>query len=698
MGKKSIEQSSSGSSSDDGSKSVISKAESQPPSEAALPSELSDTKPSVKKKKSAEKDSKKAVSQKSKSKSSDKKSKSKQKKSESKKSKSKNKQSVSKSKTKSDSKRKSASKHSKPKVPQDQKSSKGSFSSSQKLSAQSSEDGYKIKAKPETKEPKGSNKDAKVSKHSGGSSKKSSSKHSKHSSKGSKGSKVIDPASLCTMTSKEVELVSKNVRKVMETKGANVVTSEAAMEASGYTVEGPKIFSSDYSTVLRAKKGTGKSLVVKVINLAECSPRSRSTLLKDSVRIMRYISGAGSRTHEPLASVFVPVEDIFNVAGMRLFIFMATCDSNKSLYDMVKANQSLTPADIRTYFKSVATGVHQLQQIGVAHRAIKLQHILFDSVGNAKLVGWGKSVFYFDSPKNRIQLQRKERRVRRNYHLPPEAFMDSYNPAKADIWSLGVALVAMATKRYPFNCRDKKTKFSSQWREFIKNHELNTRVRNICHNIFAINPKLRISSKKLLEHPYFTADVEELKVVNCKGYSGEVREDSRVGGLSTIGMKETPAAEEPAKEKAKEKTKEIAKEAAAKEQTKEPAPKETVKKATADDAAVKKASEQKKEDVAEEAINWEEVQKEDKSGVDENATGFEGGNVGEEENLPPAEQVVESQVAENNAPEEAEAEAQPEEGEVVETAEAGAEAPEGGGGGAAADAAAVPPANETAEG
>src|SRR5699024_12240293 len=58
--------------------------------------------------------------------------------------------------------------------------------------------------------------------------------------------------------------------------------------------------------------------------------------------------------------------------------------------------------------------------------------------------------------------QRKEHRVRRNYHLPPEAFMGSYNPCY-EIWSIGVVLVAMCTKRYPFRSEEHTSELQSRF-------------------------------------------------------------------------------------------------------------------------------------------------------------------------------------------------------------------------------------------
>ena len=212
--------------------------------------------------------------------------------------------------------------------------------------------------------------------------------------------------------------------------------------------------------------------------------------------------------------------------------------------------------------------------------------------------------------------------------------MGSYNPCY-EIWSIGVALVAMCTKRYPFNVRSKK-KFSSQWRQFVKNHELNKYVRQLCHQTFSIDPRKRISSENMLADRYFSVSEDQLMLLSCKADPAEVREDSRVGAVSTVNL----APPENGRKSIIDKLKAMAKKKQMKTVAQPP--------------------------VEEEQVDWAEVQQADQSGVDENATGFEGGNVGEEENLPAAEQEAESHLAEMAEPEEAEAEAQQEDGEQME--------------------------------
>lgn len=222
---------------------------------------------------------------------------------------------------------------------------------------------------------------------------------------------------------------------------------------------------------------------------------------------------------------------------MKLYVFMEECQSNSTLYDLVKSSNPIRVDDIRSYMHSIVAGINVLQNLGIAHRYLKLQHILFDYNNQPKLSGWSRAVFAYDLSSKSILQQNCERRVRRNYFLPPEAFLKPYDPLNADIWSLGILLVAMSTKRYPFNVRDDKTKFSTQWRDFIKKHEMNVFVRNLCNKIFILNPDRRIKCDKILEDPYFKISKIKLTPLSIKASSQMIdRESSRVGALSAVDL------------------------------------------------------------------------------------------------------------------------------------------------------------------
>ncbi|XP_027204450.1 uncharacterized protein LOC113798160 [Dermatophagoides pteronyssinus] len=336
-------------------------------------------------------------------------------------------------------------------------------------------------------------------------------------------------------------IISK-IHKIESMPGAIVIRNEATINTAGYFIDRTNSLNqTEYSQILRAKKkdklqsssdSDQPPIAVKITNLTECSPRFRGNLLRYSVRIMRYVS---TMRRNSMTVIFPKIYEVFQMDSVKLYIFMDEYQVSPTLYDLVKSPTPIKPDEIREYMRAIVSGISVLQKLGVAHRYLKLQHILFDMNNKIKLCGWSKAVFYYQIETKKVHLQSVERRVRRNYFLPPEAFQKSYDPSKADIWSIGVLLVSMTTKRYPFNVRDDKTKFSNQWRDFVRKHEMNAHVRSLCNKIFVLEPKGRIDCDRILTDRYFDVPTAKLVPLSIKASTELIeRESSRVGALSAI--------------------------------------------------------------------------------------------------------------------------------------------------------------------
>ncbi|OTF75189.1 hypothetical protein BLA29_011640 [Euroglyphus maynei] len=182
----------------------------------------------------------------------------------------------------------------------------------------------------------------------------------------------------------------------------------------------------------------------------------------------------------------------------------------------------------------------------------------------------------------------------------------------------------MTTKRYPFNVRDERTKFSTQWRDFIRKHEMNVHVRNLCNKIFIIEPKNRIDCDRILNDRYFDIPITKLIPLSIKASTELIeRESSRIGALSAIDFVEQQSDGQIMNKPTDESSNENQQNAAVEDG-------ETTA-ATDDECMDASNTEQRIQD---------------------------GGIVGEEENnLSPDEMVTESQMAEINAPEEEESKA-----------------------------------------
>lgn len=221
----------------------------------------------------------------------------------------------------------------------------------------------------------------------------------------------------------------------------------------------------------------------------------------------------------------------------KIYIFIAALNSSDTLYEMVKSKDAISVKDARRWTRLIILAVNDLHKAGIAHRNLKLNSIMFDLKGMLKLTGFCHSVLFYSPTTKKALRQNQEKRIRTNNFLPPEAILEpNYMPDKADIWSVGVLIVTMATKRYPFSCLDTNIKYSNQWREFMKKHSMNTFTRGLCNATFTIEPSKRPQAFELLRNEYFTVSEKRLEVTNRKGEKNGVRHSSRVGEMSIIQM------------------------------------------------------------------------------------------------------------------------------------------------------------------
>lgn len=182
---------------------------------------------------------------------------------------------------------------------------------------------------------------------------------------------------------------------------------------------------------------------------------------------------------------------------------------NKSLYLILFDQDHINAENCRKWISQITKAVAKILSLGISHRFLVLQHILFDANHNVKIVGWSKSVIFKEPNQNNPVLQHTERKSKKNNYLPPECFKGVYNPGKIDMWSVGVILVAMQTNRFPFNPMS-ECKFSAQWRQFVLKHKMNVYARAACNKTFSINPDKRATPEIFLSQPYFGASLEKI--------------------------------------------------------------------------------------------------------------------------------------------------------------------------------------------
>ncbi|DAZ97304.1 TPA: hypothetical protein N0F65_009837 [Lagenidium giganteum] len=108
---------------------------------------------------------------------------------------------------------------------------------------------------------------------------------------------------------------------------------------------------------------------------------------------------------------------------------------------MQSPNQRFSQQRAWTYFVQIARAIKFLHDCDIAHRDVSLENVLLSDDGQCKLCDFGLSS---------TTTQRSNERVGKLIYMAPEVLAgDSYDPVKADVWSLGVVLFIMLTGAAP---------------------------------------------------------------------------------------------------------------------------------------------------------------------------------------------------------------------------------------------------------
>ncbi len=120
----------------------------------------------------------------------------------------------------------------------------------------------------------------------------------------------------------------------------------------------------------------------------------------------------------------------------------------QNLFDWLRSlDQGPRWQQIRQIFKEIVLAVQHIHNLGIVHRDLKLDNVMIyhDHQGNlsVKLIDFGLSTILF-------QGQQCLQRVGSVAFMSPEICGNHKHDHSTDVWSLGVILQALLTRRLPF--------------------------------------------------------------------------------------------------------------------------------------------------------------------------------------------------------------------------------------------------------
>jgi hypothetical protein len=173
------------------------------------------------------------------------------------------------------------------------------------------------------------------------------------------------------------------------------------------------------------------------------------------------------------------------------------------LFNIVMSGR-MTTEEIACCWRQMLNGVAYLQQMGLAHRDLKLDNMVLDERGIVKIIDFGCAVV--NKYPHETTVHKSKGICGSDPYIAPEQFTDpEYNAQLSDMWSCGIVFVCMSICRFPW--RIPRAEKDQSYKNFITPSSqgaaklfklLPEESRSIIKRILTPNPAERASLQDVL--------------------------------------------------------------------------------------------------------------------------------------------------------------------------------------------------------
>ena len=256
-----------------------------------------------------------------------------------------------------------------------------------------------------------------------------------------------------------------------------------------------------YGKVFKAVNTLTKNLVAikktkKYLNLTKADGKPIYVNVKVEIELIKKLC------HPNIVKVY----EVYDIREFY-FIIHEYCKYG-NLYDYFRFHFSEKQICILIY--QILSGILYLHERNMIHRNIKLETIMVDHI--EKDISTSEPFFFvkirdFSTCKYLEPNEKENQIVGDIYYMAPEVIEEEYDE-KCDIWSVGVILYMLITKKAPFEANDKEKIMDKIVEEdYNKNSrkllDVSEEVRDLIDKLLEKDPEKRPSAKEALEHPWF---------------------------------------------------------------------------------------------------------------------------------------------------------------------------------------------------
>jgi serine/threonine protein kinase len=321
----------------------------------------------------------------------------------------------------------------------------------------------------------------------------------RNSSIGSLGEDLVDvgistvPNQFCSckdaLDLRKLLLLSKGSR------GGVVPSSTAVMDM--YMV-GKVVGVGSYGKVRAAwHRLTGSKVAIKTYDKSKLKDPAHWKRVHSEIKIMEQVS------HPRIARMYEAVE-----TPKRMHLIMECLDGG-NLCSYVKAKRRLSEDESRRIFFQILQAVEHLHMLGVTHRDIKLENVLFADDRDIKLIDFGFSTVC--QPGKRLKVFCGTP----SYMAPEIVRRTEYEGKPVDMWSLGILLYALLCGCFPFRAKSYPDLYRRIARgTFAIPEELSASVKDLLRQFLTVDVSQRITAQAALRHSWLQAQFATTPDIN----------------------------------------------------------------------------------------------------------------------------------------------------------------------------------------
>ncbi|KAJ3441065.1 serine/threonine-protein kinase gin4-related [Anaeramoeba flamelloides] len=234
---------------------------------------------------------------------------------------------------------------------------------------------------------------------------------------------------------------------------------------------------------------TGERVAIKIIFKKTLKSYKSREKINREISILRFLS------HPNILNLY----DVYETSKY-LFLIMELVEGGE-LFDYLTSRGMLPRSQTLVFFQQMILGLEYMHNHLICHRDLKPENLLLDKNDNLKIADFGMA-----------QLMKSGKLLNTScgspHYAAPEVIAGKkYDGKYADVWCCGVILFALLSGRLPFDSHNIKRLLAKVKRGVYQMPKsFNEYEKDLISKILVVDPKKRITIKKIKKHPFFTAN------------------------------------------------------------------------------------------------------------------------------------------------------------------------------------------------